>query len=106
MEEKKDQIEATSGQLKDFVLSKLATIDYAKGLVSALESRLARWLILLVFGFIAFVWYFHNDTKQALREARQEAKQALREAKQERQELKELIIRMHDSNPRPSVSSR
>ena len=78
----------------------------------------------MLIAVIGFVWYLHNDTKQALREAkreRQEIKQQMQadksEAKQERQalkrelkqkisELKALIESLHGVNKGKPTASK
>ena len=75
-----------------------ATRDYVAAQVEKVKSYLVMHFIALLVAFfvaiLAFVWYLHNDTRQALREAKQERAEASREraeAKQERQELKQQI---------------
>ena len=80
-----------------------ATRDYVKAQVETVKRRVEKVRSYLVIHFIgllvaffvailAFVWYLHNDTKQALREAKQERAEASKEraeAKQERAEAKQ-----------------
>ena len=78
-----------------------AQMEAVKALVERAKSDLVRWFFFVLLAIMGFVWYLHNDTKQALREAKQEraeasreraeAKQERAEAKQERQELKQQI---------------
>ena len=96
---------ATRDYVKSRVEAIKARVEAVKALVERAKSDLVRWFFFVLLAIMGFVWYLHNDTKQALREAKQErqeirrqiqadkseAKQERAEARRERQELKQQI---------------
>ena len=77
--------------LKERLQGFFATKDYVKALVERAKSDLVRWFFFVLIAIMGFVWYLHNDTKQALKEAKQERQEIKQQMQADKSELQQQM---------------